>query len=943
MKCLSCKEWEITNDDVFCSKCGRRLREIEVYPNPEDGLIVYLPGNNTQKKTEYFDIRLTNTGSLPYDFQWEIVNDRKNACRLQLKGKDRDSMSRENLIVNPAQSPMNIQLAVDMTKMSDKEFSKLLIHFTEENDHHRTILPIYVSPVPSEIEDINIDIDEEMTIIAGNNSPPAVFKGALELNKSFVVLTKAECSLSNVEIVPRKPMPVPINGFNNGRMEFDILIDYSNWDQKIYDNAKKQHVDAELCFFFLHMEDTPFTKKTKILLREPASLVSSRRQYIIDKLFIGKKEKMTFYIRNDGGLPLTIHHDRIFSHDPWIKPVITYPPSDDSNNVRLDPGKAATVNVEFACRNLKSEEEGYQSYLHFPWDQDKELVVGLVITEISKMHTITDYLAVDFGTTNTCCAYIDGSGTPHLVVLDPDKKAEVIPSILLFDDVENQENPQISIGKAAAATRFLPERIGASVDSFKRHIGTDKKIMISDGENNVLYTPDRLVEFYIKKIIENAESSLNMKVDKVIATFPPAFSLKKLIALKQVYRRLNIHTYEKELDEASAAAIYYIFASKEFENTGEIQHVMVVDFGGGTTDLAMIQCRFQKDERNGKQKIKAKILGVDGDPHFGGEDVTEAIIELLASKFITAVQKAYPKATLPTFSRHSEKNLIFEKFDRSSRKNYFSLYRIAEDFKINFDKEDVPNQEANLSLDLIIDDETVLETATVIVKKEEMNDAIREKIENIIGLINKLKKKTRYQTNGSFDRIDHIFLAGKSSRIRLFKDKIRAEFKSSKIITDSDIAKECVALGAEEFYQLTHSPMSGVEMAIDGFLYKAPNDIGMESRNQNRERVFIPLVKGGESLPAEGKVRIRFSDSGKVGIRIMESLRGQTLIENHRNDFHNLAKIDVDLNDYDVIYTPGELKNAELKLHIDKSRNMSLFFKIGDNDIGPINVVTEGE
>ena len=83
--------------------------------------------------------------------------------------------------------------------------------------------------------------------------------------------------------------------------------------------------------------------------------------------------------------------------------------------------------------------------------------------------------------------------------------------------------------------------------------------------------------------------------------------------------------------EPVAAAVDYLTAQSEPFAVGETYNLLVFDFGGGTTDFALIEI---EEEINSKRVriVMPRVLAVDGDPALGGEDVTDMLMELYKSK-----------------------------------------------------------------------------------------------------------------------------------------------------------------------------------------------------------------------------------------------------------------------------------------------------------------------
>ena len=206
-------------------------------------------------------------------------------------------------------------------------------------------------------------------------------------------------------------------------------------------------------------------------------------------------------------------------------------------------------------------------------------------------------VGIDLGTTNSLVGvYQDGQ-----VKLIPNAFGEYLtPSVVALDD-----NDQIIVGKIAKER--LVTHPDKTIAQSKRFMGTSHKILLG----NSTYTAEELSSFIIRKLVDDAETFLGEKVDEVIVSVPAYFNDAQRYATKLAGKFAGINI-DRIINEPSAAAL-----AKKLESEIDDDSFIVVDFGGGTLDISVVELFDNVVE----------IVSIAGDNRLGGEDFTEAIAE----------------------------------------------------------------------------------------------------------------------------------------------------------------------------------------------------------------------------------------------------------------------------------------------------------------------------
>ena len=206
-------------------------------------------------------------------------------------------------------------------------------------------------------------------------------------------------------------------------------------------------------------------------------------------------------------------------------------------------------------------------------------------------------VGIDLGTTNSLVGvYQDGQ-----VKLIPNAFGDFLtPSVVALDD-----NNEVIVGKVAKER--LVTHPDKTVAQFKRFMGTSHKILLG----NSTYTAEELSSFIIRKLVDDAETFLGEKVDEVIVSVPAYFNDAQRYATKLAGKFAGINI-DRIINEPSAAAL-----AKKLESEIDDDSFIVVDFGGGTLDISVVELFDNVVE----------IVSIAGDNRLGGEDFTGAIAE----------------------------------------------------------------------------------------------------------------------------------------------------------------------------------------------------------------------------------------------------------------------------------------------------------------------------
>ena len=225
-------------------------------------------------------------------------------------------------------------------------------------------------------------------------------------------------------------------------------------------------------------------------------------------------------------------------------------------------------------------------------------------------------IGIDLGTTNSLASVYTENG---VMVIPNSLGNRLTPSVVGLDDDGN-----VIVGDVAKERLIThPERTAAE---FKRTMGTDKTYKLGEEA----FSSQQLSSILLRKIVADAKAYLNEDIDEVVISVPAYFDDKMRTATKQAAEMAGIKC-ERLINEPSAAALAYLYKHGWKDGT-----YMVVDFGGGTLDVSLIDSFDSVME----------IIAVAGNNHLGGKDINEAIykhfclVNNLQESSLTSEEKA---------------------------------------------------------------------------------------------------------------------------------------------------------------------------------------------------------------------------------------------------------------------------------------------------------------
>ncbi|WP_174613856.1 molecular chaperone DnaK [Virgibacillus ihumii] len=210
-------------------------------------------------------------------------------------------------------------------------------------------------------------------------------------------------------------------------------------------------------------------------------------------------------------------------------------------------------------------------------------------------------IGIDLGTTNSCVSVMEGG---EAVVIPTPEGNRTTPSVVAFKNGERQ------VGEVAKRQAITNPN---TIQSVKRHMGTDYKVKIEDKE----YTPQEVSAIILQHIKSYAEDYLGEDVEKAVITVPAYFNDAERQATKDAGKIAGLEV-ERIINEPTAAALAYGIDKEDQDQT-----ILVYDLGGGTFDVSILDI--------GEGTFE--VVSTAGDNRLGGDDFDEVIIDHMVKEF----------------------------------------------------------------------------------------------------------------------------------------------------------------------------------------------------------------------------------------------------------------------------------------------------------------------
>jgi molecular chaperone DnaK (HSP70) len=234
--------------------------------------------------------------------------------------------------------------------------------------------------------------------------------------------------------------------------------------------------------------------------------------------------------------------------------------------------------------------------------------------------------AIDLGTTNTIVAMEEGGSArvvplPHLVRAIPTEQSPLIPSAVHLTEDEwrwlwlrwRRQRPVIG---QQALDRNFDGQSPSFAQGFKPDLAHQPHRPILRVNGRMGLTSRDAARIFLQELLRALSRHFHIRPRDVTVPAPVGYSEHYRAEIRDILRRSGVRQF-RSLDEPVAAALGYGV------NVAREETLLVVDFGGGTLDLAVVRLGPQA-MTTGKAEVIAKHM-----LHLGGRDVDQWLVESL--------------------------------------------------------------------------------------------------------------------------------------------------------------------------------------------------------------------------------------------------------------------------------------------------------------------------
>lgn len=860
--CSSCGQWQLERGrDRFCSWCGTPLRRIEVVHGATGEGVVrgrlrhHLAGG---KGGEGFDLGLSVTGGVPIAIR-SISTDAPGVS-FRLRGRKNDVE--------------RVRVEVDLAALDARRIPVAV----ETDDGEGDTFDLEILPAP------------RLEFVPGDPATERLVGQTVGLSFTRPRATGEERRLRlRLRGAPIEPTSIALEGPGAGRLAVgcaDVgreLGEGTELSVALSRRGEWSHGDAVEARLVVGVRGRarPLEVPLSVDLsrREGGAFQPERVHW--STVTVGFDTRRGVHFVNEDDYPLAVRAVRPTA--PWIEVGWERRGAAGSparvGAFRLEPGDSRSLVVRLLTEHPEFPKPGsgaIAARIQFDLELDDPARVEIEVTadEVLGARSLAGFLAVDFGTTNTCVA-IGGQGAEARVLeIGGDVS---IPSVIYFEDVSDPARPRYQVGNKARALVRLGAK-EALVKTFKRRLGIDRPERVFDRHgNSAFYTAEELTGFFLEEVIRQAQETIKAeggegaRIEEVVFTYPVLFSDRQIDCLARVLGQgIGIPRVYRSLDEANAGAIRFLYddALRELHE-GEAEgapprteFALNFDFGGGTIDIALLRLEYDFPG----DVVRSTPIGVTGLYRFGGEDVTVVVRDLILERIAERVRRVRIPCGDPD-ERPGEYEAI--------RGNNYLLYLLAETVKKAVYSDQaryVIEPDAGFFNDLAVDFGAGLEeigptrslfrgldddAARIAIGREEIDSRIEARLGEAIERAYNLWRFTAH--HGDFgiapgSAPDRVLLTGKSSSIPLVASLFARRFglAADRIVFRPAAAKRVVVEGACFYRQFESAAIEGLEFVVGDAAGRVPVPLGIQKTIHGRP-CFSPLFLNGQPMDLDGE------------------------------------------------------------------------------------------
>jgi molecular chaperone DnaK (HSP70) len=494
-------------------------------------------------------------------------------------------------------------------------------------------------------------------------------------------------------------------------------------------------------------------------------------------------------------------------------------------------GAGSAVRFTFRAEAGRPVAAGYYSYVlamrtNEPEAVGKPRTMKIHVTKAVRLGCV----AMDYGTIDSTMAFYDDNAGSVNIQLGDARDPKIYSNVFFSNYMDGQDPPfQWEIGALAA-------ELGATN---QEQLVTAAKVRVGKGHKEVLWfaslgtavelESEKVVALAMRTLLYRARTVLRQQITKVALCVPTRFTLRRKellrMALSEASRRLEMEVTVTLHDESLAAGVFSLLKGGAARHDAEAT-IMVVDFGGGTTDVTVFRVR----RGIPGAALAVDIIGAWGDPELGGELITDMLARQLLAKFNPRFD---PKSDTPPAGLHQitpdaeRLKVAVSELETAKRKAKQDGKRDDDPLDVIDALDEVARQrlgylcllDAAATPDKLVEcvdaylrngilpvrslslrrDRAVQSPLVVEFPAGEVVRVFGEKLANLKCNLQSLLRKISQAEGITLEKVDTLLLAGQSSRFPTVREELQDIGTEVTFVKDDEgkpLLKECVSRGA---------------------------------------------------------------------------------------------------------------------------------------------------
>lgn len=460
-------------------------------------------------------------------------------------------------------------------------------------------------------------------------------------------------------------------------------------------------------------------------------------------------------------------------------------------------------------------------------------------------------LGIDFGTTNSCVSFYKKGD--NIIVIPNNEGQFTTPSALFLSNDSNEilfgDNVKSLINSISNPSNIftnLKRLIGKTYSQLNEDIELQKffknnQINIRNTDDNNIYfsveynneesifSVTDLISIFINYLIRFSLEYLDIKKQnltgedtkiQVVITIPAYYNDFQREIIKKCCENINLEVV-RIINEPTAAALAYAYNTKRIhinktveeniEESNSSEYVLVIDSGGGTTDLSLVHLDYEEEIY--------EVKNVIGDNFLGGEDVTQLLMEYVIEKMKNTYNKNISKIDDKWFTPKML-NKIRSKCENAKKELSYN---------------------DNITIHLEFENDYIIQISKY--QFLEIEKPFFNKIKKLI--LNIVSNSVSENILTSVSDIKSVIFVGGTTRIPYLKNICREIFGNDIIINDNLDPDQIISIGAAIQGALLNNLMEDDDFGDSLFVDIVPLSIGIETQGG----INIPIISRNTQLP----------------------------------------------------------------------------------------------